>query len=254
MAMVALKEETMHLAKLAAMVALLAPLTLPASAVASTVTFTDNFSPPSTLWSNSIGNWTGGNGLYYAQAPSNSPETYSGLPFDFTNSNFSLTVTINSLRDQGIWLDTDGSRNNGVLFVAGGNAQQGNWAYWAVYQNGSFGNCCLALNDKAFTPDAAFDKNYTITVLINGNIYEAFEDPDGVYDAKSVLLTTLTDSTYSHGMVGLYQYSGGATSFSNFSVTDGVPEPSTWAMMLLGFAGIGFMAYRRKSKPALRAV
>jgi hypothetical protein len=27
-----------------------------------------------------------------------------------------------------------------------------------------------------------------------------------------------------------------------------VPEPSTWAMMLLGFAGIGFMAYRRKSK------
>jgi hypothetical protein len=24
------------------------------------------------------------------------------------------------------------------------------------------------------------------------------------------------------------------------------PEPSTWAMMLLGFAGIGVMAYRRK--------
>jgi hypothetical protein len=33
----------------------------------------------------------------------------------------------------------------------------------------------------------------------------------------------------------------------------GVPEPSTWAMMLLGFAGIGFMAYRGKSKPALMA-
>jgi hypothetical protein len=29
-------------------------------------------------------------------------------------------------------------------------------------------------------------------------------------------------------------------------VTDAVPEPSTWAMMILGFAGIGFMAYRRK--------
>ena len=26
-----------------------------------------------------------------------------------------------------------------------------------------------------------------------------------------------------------------------------VPEPSTWAMMLLGFAGVGFMAYRRRS-------
>jgi hypothetical protein len=32
-----------------------------------------------------------------------------------------------------------------------------------------------------------------------------------------------------------------------------VPETSTWAMMLLGFAGIGFMAYRRKSEPALMA-
>jgi hypothetical protein len=27
-----------------------------------------------------------------------------------------------------------------------------------------------------------------------------------------------------------------------------VPEPSTWAMMLLGFAGLGFMAYRRSRK------
>jgi hypothetical protein len=32
-----------------------------------------------------------------------------------------------------------------------------------------------------------------------------------------------------------------------------VPEPSTWAMMILGFAGLGFMTYRRKSKPALMA-
>jgi hypothetical protein len=30
-----------------------------------------------------------------------------------------------------------------------------------------------------------------------------------------------------------------------------VPEPSTWAMMILGFAGIGFMAYRRKNQTAL---
>jgi hypothetical protein len=32
----------------------------------------------------------------------------------------------------------------------------------------------------------------------------------------------------------------------------GVPEPSTWAMMLLGFAGLGFAGYRSsKSKAAL---
>lgn len=33
---------------------------------------------------------------------------------------------------------------------------------------------------------------------------------------------------------------------ANFTVT-AVPEPATWAMMLLGFAGLGFAAYRRKS-------
>lgn len=37
------------------------------------------------------------------------------------------------------------------------------------------------------------------------------------------------------------------------SFTAAVPEPSTWAMMILGFCGVGFMAYRRKSKPAMFA-
>jgi PEP-CTERM motif len=32
-----------------------------------------------------------------------------------------------------------------------------------------------------------------------------------------------------------------------------VPEPSTWAMMILGFAGVGFVAYRQKAKPTLLA-
>jgi hypothetical protein len=39
---------------------------------------------------------------------------------------------------------------------------------------------------------------------------------------------------------------------ANFSVNPAVPEPSTWAMMILGFFGVGFMAYRRKGQGALR--
>jgi hypothetical protein len=31
-----------------------------------------------------------------------------------------------------------------------------------------------------------------------------------------------------------------------------VPEPSTWAMMILGFLGVGAMAYRRKSNTTFR--
>jgi hypothetical protein len=43
---------------------------------------------------------------------------------------------------------------------------------------------------------------------------------------------------------------GGTLGTFNISA---VPEPSTWAMMILGFTGVGFMAYRRQSKPALLA-
>jgi PEP-CTERM motif len=35
------------------------------------------------------------------------------------------------------------------------------------------------------------------------------------------------------------------------TISTAVPEPSTWAMLILGFAGIGFMAYRRKNKPIM---
>lgn len=42
--------------------------------------------------------------------------------------------------------------------------------------------------------------------------------------------------------------------FDNVSldVTSAVPEPSTWAMMILGFAGLGFMAYRRRPGLSVR--
>jgi hypothetical protein len=49
-----------------------------------------------------------------------------------------------------------------------------------------------------------------------------------------------------------YDVSNGAfRTFTSGSITAAIPEPSTWVMMILGFAGIGFMAYRQKSKPAI---
>jgi len=38
-----------------------------------------------------------------------------------------------------------------------------------------------------------------------------------------------------------------------FVAVASAPEPSTWVMLIIGFADIGFMAYRRSSKPALNA-
>jgi hypothetical protein len=39
----------------------------------------------------------------------------------------------------------------------------------------------------------------------------------------------------------------------SFEATGGVPEPSTWAMMLLGFVGLGFAGYRKRRKLGLAA-
>jgi len=52
----------------------------------------------------------------------------------------------------------------------------------------------------------------------------------------------------SNGLYRVNTFSPGASEFVNASssMMAGVPEPSTWAMMILGFVGLGFLAYRRK--------
>jgi hypothetical protein len=62
-----------------------------------------------------------------------------------------------------------------------------------------------------------------------------------VLDANTDYKFTYTSSVPSSGKV-----SGNASFYA-------VPEPSTWAMMLLGFTGIG-MAMRRRRRPALAQV
>jgi hypothetical protein len=45
---------------------------------------------------------------------------------------------------------------------------------------------------------------------------------------------------------GTFRLDGTAPPGTPDLFSSSVPEPSTWAMMMLGFAGVGFMAYRRK--------
>jgi hypothetical protein len=52
---------------------------------------------------------------------------------------------------------------------------------------------------------------------------------------------------FSSGLASALDADPGIGSFLIRPFTPAVPEPSTWAMMILGFAGLGFMAYRRKS-------
>lgn len=48
-------------------------------------------------------------------------------------------------------------------------------------------------------------------------------------------------------LTGIFSLSNGPDISDTLTVT-AIPEPSTWAMMILGFVGVGFMAYRRRNQ------
>ena len=75
------------------------------------------------------------------------------------------------------------------------------------------------------------------SVTINGVqlLAEEFVD-DSVIDLGSNFGPNIDLTIVTHGL-------------GDFAVGGAVPEPSTWAMMLLGFAGLGYAGYRRAREP-----
>jgi hypothetical protein len=66
---------------------------------------------------------------------------------------------------------------------------------------------------------------------------------------------TFTDT--SNDIIGTTVSNGTAISSNSFEIaqiTTSVPEPSTWAMMLIGFAGLGYAGYRTSRRPRLHAI
>jgi hypothetical protein len=86
--------------------------------------------------------------------------------------------------------------------------------------------------------------------------YPAFpgENPNDFFSAYIVSTTntgnTVLQTVDNNAGFGPNPSGVGLGSFG--AVIAPVPEPGTWAMMILGFAGIGFMTYRRTSKPTFR--
>jgi hypothetical protein len=111
--------------------------------------------------------------------------------------------------------------------------------------------------------DIVIDPNTTL-FHVEGNQTGLGLHPD------MMTLASLSASEYSPGVtwgsffvdfarIGLGQASNDHIAYNYFvddlSITTAAatPETSTWAMLLLGFAGVGFMAYRRKSNSVLMA-
>jgi hypothetical protein len=107
--------------------------------------------------------------------------------------------------------------------------------------------------------------------LPDGRLYFATSDIgggfqfliDGISDPAHTLFNIFGDQLFggdttnptllTFNNLGLTNYVGQDGSAISLTVTAvaAVPEPSTWAMMILGFAGVGYMTYRRRKVAAL---
>jgi hypothetical protein len=131
------------------------------------------------------------------------------------------------------------------------------------------------LNDGNVDPaTATFQVDATTHTLISGTVTLQGTGPEaGVYTFstqtigpfdgsatngnKMVLASGLQNGLPEELITTVVIGSSFADPFTDFlltaSVTTAVPELSTWAMMILGFAGVGFMAYRRHNREMLAA-
>jgi hypothetical protein len=169
-----------------------------------------------------------------------------------------------------------GSSVTGGLFFSGKTINQFDPANGNVptgFSNTSPGGPTVAVAEPAiefgFNDTANFDTvNITATQIIITDVRTA---ESASLASGSPFKITLTDTSFPDGITQLsnsfdssaFTLSGSTFTFNSFGTSKpatytavfgfaaAVPEPSTWAMLLLGFAGIGFMAYRQKSKPAL---
>lgn len=201
---------------------------------ASADTFIDTFDDAkytNANWGNERGNWTVSGGYYYAQNPTNSPPTYTALTSYAGLTDFTIEVDINAFQDGGIWLRSDATASNGVLLVTGGFSGSFNGLYWHVVNAGGYSGF---LGATAYSGTLQ-GEDVHLKVVVSGDTYKVF------VNGSDTPLTTLVDSSFSSGYVGLYNYCG--EKFDTFKLTT-APEPVSAGLFLLGGGALAFM--RRK--------
>lgn len=133
--------------------------------------------------------------------------------------------------------------------------------YVGHLSNTPFGNFSLQIGYNPSGLSGIQPGNFLFARKDVGNLPGAAQNtdlipPPGTWELETVSgIFNGSATANGFGYVSLDGYGGNGDTvlFDQVSVSvSAVPEPSTWAMMILGFAGVGFMAYRRKSKPALR--
>jgi hypothetical protein len=175
--------------------------------------------------------------------------TFNGLPGPngavftgpYTEGGFSVSVTAGQVFEGTVFGDGNPAPSLVVGSVFGGGPN----GTVSVTDGGS--NFSLTAFDLAGNNGAA---DFTVTGFegasqifsFSGSVNAGFE----VFQTVTGLSAKINDLTFaltSHGT---------SLNLDNIVLGTVIPEPSTWAMMLLGFAGLGFVGYRqtiRRAKP-----
>lgn len=168
----------------------------------------------------------------------------------------------------GGYISVEDSVQGGVLFFVAPNAFLGD-------QSSAYGTALTFDLIQIYSGANQFNDN---DVLLTGNgltlAYDLANNPgNGTWTSYSVLLTSAsgwhlnsisgaaaTEADMLSALSNLtslriraeYQTGADTDGLDNVRLFSpgAVPEPSTWAMMLLGFAGIGYLTYRRRSHNA----
>jgi PEP-CTERM motif len=113
--------------------------------------------------------------------------------------------------------------------------------------------------EQAFPTITSFPTNYGIR-LVDGEITSILTPFSGgifATDSASSQGFFFFNENGTNDVAGMnftFTPFGGSTLDGTVTAVAAVPEPSTWAMMVLGFAGVGFLAYRRKRSVAVLSV
>jgi hypothetical protein len=165
----------------------------------------------------------------------------------------------------GVTYSNIGSSNDGVQIKIAPN--DGNGAQPFNTSGGYMSVLGIGTLDMKFASTSAFgfywgsiDPSNNVEFLNNGVVV------GNIAGNNLALLTSLADTgnQFDYAANRYVEFNATGGTFNELVITSGqnsfeftnvnaVPEPATWAMMILGFFGVGFLAYRRKqSGPQLR--
>jgi PEP-CTERM motif len=197
--------------------------------------------------------------ILFRRAPMKTKLAVVGLALALSSVSAQADLVQNGGFETGDFSGWTQTGNTGFTGVAAGVAHSGNFGafFGAVGSLGGITQTLSTISGTSYLIDFWLQSDggtpSRAVVTFGGNtIFDQTNLPASSYTEHSFTVAATSNSTV---LSLTFRDDPGFFSLDDVSVNvaSAVPEPSTWAMLLIGFAGLGFMAYRRKKIVTLQA-